>query len=104
MLSEGRVFKERSEKKKGAARREGMVSQVADMKVYLEGSEKHHETGGGCCIRKKNTVNLFMHTVPTSRVPDAAVSYCIIFHKALLLCKQMCGYFVVEKNQGLNLK
>lgn len=44
MLSEGRVFKERREKK-GAACREGMVSQVADMKVYLEGSEKHHETG-----------------------------------------------------------
>lgn len=63
MLSEGRVFKERSEKKKkGAACREGMVSQVADMKVYLEGSEKHHETGR-LLHQKKNTVNLFMHTV-----------------------------------------
>ncbi len=38
-----------------------MVSQGADMKVYLEGSEKHHETGG--VLHQKNAVNLFTHTV-----------------------------------------
>lgn len=31
------------------------------MKVYLEGFEKHHETGG--VLHQKNTVNLFTYTV-----------------------------------------
>lgn len=38
-----------------------MVSQGADMKVYLEGFEKHPQTGGG--LHQKNTVNLFTHIV-----------------------------------------
>ena len=51
------------------------------MKVYLEGSERHRETGG--VLRQKNTVNLFTHTV----VSYAARSYSIwiTFHIALLL-------------------
>lgn len=56
-----------------------MVSQAADMKVYLEGSKKHHESGE--VLHQKNTVNLFTHIV----VPFPAVSYCITFYKALLL-------------------
>lgn len=56
-----------------------MVSQAADMKVYLEGSKKRHETGE--VLHQKNTVNLFTHIV----VPFPAASYCITFHKALLL-------------------
>lgn len=39
------------------------------MKVYLEGFEKHHETGG--VLRQKNTVNLFTRAV----VSYTAVSY-----------------------------
>ncbi len=59
-----------------------MVSQGADMKVYVEVFEKHHETGG--VLRQKNTVHLFTHTV----APYRAVSYCRLyttFYIALLL-------------------
>lgn len=62
--------------KKGTACREGMVSQGADMKVYLEGSEQHHETGG--VLHQKNTVNLFTHTV--------VVFILYIYYQALPLC------------------
>lgn len=70
-----------------------MVSQVADMKVYLEGSKKHHETGG--VLHQKNTVNLFTHMV----VPHTAVSYCITFYKALLL--SWLGPHSLETNAGI---
>lgn len=50
-------FSKRRVKKKGKACREGMVSQGADMKVYLEGCERYHETAG--VLHQKNTVNLF---------------------------------------------
>lgn len=53
-----------------------MVSQGADMKVYLEGSEQHHETGG--VLHQKNTVNLFTHTV--------VVFILYIYYQALPLC------------------
>lgn len=65
-----------------------MVSQVADMKVYLEGSKKHHETGG--VLHQKNTVNLFTHMV---------VSYCITFYNALLL--SWLGPHSLETNAGI---
>lgn len=61
MLSEGCLFKEKSEKKEQPARREGMVSQGADMKVYLEGSERHRDAGSA--LRQKTTTNLFTRTV-----------------------------------------
>lgn len=39
------------------------------MKVFLEGSKRHHKTGG--VLHQKDIVNLFTHTVE----PHTAVSY-----------------------------
>lgn len=62
-----------------------MVSQGADMKVYLGGFVKHHETGG--VLHQKNTVNLFIHTV----VSYTTVSYSIHFaHILFVLARPHC--------------
>lgn len=66
MLSEDCLFKEKGGNNRAACR-EGLVSQGADMKVYLEGFEKHRETGG--VLRQKNTVNLFTRTVVSHAAP-----------------------------------
>lgn len=42
--------------KKGTACREGLVSEGVDVKVYLQGSEKHHVAS------EKNSTNLFTYT------------------------------------------
>lgn len=46
-----------------------MVSRGADMKVYLEGPEKHHETGG---VASEKHTNLFTHTVVLNTPAAAA--------------------------------
>lgn len=76
MLSEDCFSKRRV--KKGTACREGMVSQGDDMKVYLEGFEKHHETGG--VLHQKNTVNLFTHTVAFYTAVSCSIHYILHTH------------------------
>lgn len=52
------------------------------MKVYLEGFEKHHETGG--VLHQKNTVNLFTPTVVShiavSKQYTLHITYTVLFY------------------------
>lgn len=63
-----------------------MVSRGADMKVYLEGSEKHHETGG---VASEKHTNLFTHTVVlnTPAAAAAAASVVSYIYSICTFCK-----------------
>lgn len=69
--------------KKGTACREGMVSQGADMKVYLEGFEKHHETGGGLASEKQCKCVYTYCSVQHSSLIE--LSYCTVVYSIQLL-------------------
>lgn len=53
------------------------------MKVYLEGSEKHHETGG---VASEKHTNLFTHTVVLN-TPAAAASVVSYIYSICTFCK-----------------
>lgn len=54
------------------------------MKVYLEGSEKHHETGG---VASEKHTNLFTHTVVLNTPAAAAASVVSYIYSICTFCK-----------------
>lgn len=70
-------------KKEQPVRREGMVSQGADMKVYLEGSERHHDAGSA--LHQKTTTNLFTHTVVSHKWSRIYTVYITFYTNVALL-------------------